>query len=150
MGDFREEFARLYDYAEQLKTTNPGTTVSIRTSKNTIPGKEVFMSIYICLGSLKIGWKEGCRRIIGLDGAFLKSVCKGELLSCISKDGNNQMYPIAWAVVDKETKDTWSWFLKCIKHDLELTEGEGLTVMSDMQKGLHLALIDVLPNAEIR
>ncbi|KAH0773284.1 hypothetical protein KY290_010421 [Solanum tuberosum] len=39
------------------------------------------------------------------------------------ENGNNQMYPIAWAVVDKETKDTWSWFLKCIKHDLELTEG---------------------------
>ncbi|KAG5579695.1 hypothetical protein H5410_050322 [Solanum commersonii] len=135
MGDFREEFSRLYDYAEQLKTTNPGTTVSIRTSKNTIPGKEVFMSIYICVSSLKSGWKEGCRRIIGLDGAFLKSVCKGELLSCISKYGNNQMYPIAWA---------------CIKHDLELTKGEGLEVMSNMQKGLHLALIDVLPNAEIR
>ncbi|KAG5600465.1 hypothetical protein H5410_031835 [Solanum commersonii] len=109
MGDFKEEFARLYDYAEQLKTTNPETTVSIRTSKNTIPGK-------------KVGWKEGCRRIIGLDSAFLKSVCKGELLTCISKDGNNQMYLIAWAVVDKETKDTWSLFLKCIKHDLELTE----------------------------
>ena len=125
MGDFREEFSRLYDYAEQLKTTNPRTTVSIRTSKNTIPGKEVFMSIYICLGSLKSSWKEGCRRIIGLYGAFLKGVCKGELLACICKDGNNQMYIIAWAVVNKETKDTWSWFLKCIKHDLELTETEG-------------------------
>ena len=72
MGDFREEFSRLYDYAEQLKTINPGTTLSIRTSKNTIPEKEVFMSIYICLGSLKSEWKEECRRIIGLDGAFLK------------------------------------------------------------------------------
>ncbi|KAF3663808.1 putative (+)-neomenthol dehydrogenase-like [Capsicum annuum] len=82
------------------------------------------------------GWKEGCRRIIGLDGAFLKGVCKGILLSCISKDGNNQMYPVAWVVVDKETKDTWSWFLRCISHDLELEEngGEDLTVMSDMQK----------------
>ena len=35
--DFIKEFARLYDYAEQSKTTNPGTTISIRTSKNTIP-----------------------------------------------------------------------------------------------------------------
>ena len=135
-SDFVEEFSRLYDYAEQLITTNPGTTVSIRTSKNVIPGKKVFISIYICLGALKSGWKEGCRRIIGLDGAFLKGVCKGILLSCISKDGNNQIYPVAWAVVDKETKDTWSWFLRCISHDLEFEENEGggLTVMSDMQK----------------
>ncbi|KAF3653705.1 hypothetical protein FXO38_15522 [Capsicum annuum] len=74
------------------------------------------------------------------------------LLSCISKDGNNQMYPVAWAVVDKGTKDTWSWFLRCIIHDLELEEngGEDLTVMSDMQKGLHLALTNLLPNAEHR
>jgi len=136
ISDFIEEFARLYDYAEELKSTNPGTTVVVRTSKNTIPGKEVFQGIYICLGALKSGWMEGCRRIIGFDGAFLKGVCRGELLSCISKDGNNQMYPVAWAVVNKESKDTWSWFIKCIKHDLELTqtEGEGLTVMSDMQK----------------
>ncbi|XP_049378178.1 uncharacterized protein LOC125842948 [Solanum stenotomum] len=152
MGDFIEEFARLYDYAEELKSTNSETTVVVRTSKNTIPGKEVFQGIYICLGTLKSGWMEGCTRIIGFDGAFLKGVCRGELLSCISKDGNNQMYPVAWAVVNKESKDTWSWFIKCIKHDLELTqtEGEGLTVMFDMQKGLNLALVDLLPNAEIR
>ncbi|KAM3305578.1 hypothetical protein P3S67_012444 [Capsicum chacoense] len=43
--DFIEEFARLYDYAEKLRATNPGTTVSIRTSKNAIPRKEVFMGI---------------------------------------------------------------------------------------------------------
>ncbi|KAM3358873.1 hypothetical protein P3S68_021806 [Capsicum galapagoense] len=54
-GDFVEEFSRLYDYAEQLRTTNPGTTVSIRTSKNVVPGKEVFMGICICFGALKSG-----------------------------------------------------------------------------------------------
>ncbi|KAF3615557.1 hypothetical protein FXO38_35055 [Capsicum annuum] len=47
--------------AKKLRTTNPGTTVSIRTSKKAIPGKEVFIGIYIYLGALKSGWKEGCR-----------------------------------------------------------------------------------------
>nr|AAW28568.1 Putative transposon MuDR mudrA-like protein, identical [Solanum demissum] len=152
MGDFIEEFARLYDYAKELKSTNLGTTMVVRTSKNTIPGKEVFQGIYICLGALKSGWMEGCRRIIGFDGAYLKGVCRSELMSCISKDRNNQMYLVAWAIFNKKSKDTWSWFIKCIKHDLELTqiEGERLTVMSDMQKGLNLALVDLLPNTEIR
>ncbi|KAF3667602.1 putative (+)-neomenthol dehydrogenase-like [Capsicum annuum] len=77
-GDFVEEFSRLYDYVEQLRTTNPGTTVFISTSKNAVLEKEVFMGIYICLGALKSGWKEGCRRIVGLDGAFLKGVCKAK------------------------------------------------------------------------
>ncbi|KAM3309216.1 hypothetical protein P3S67_010960 [Capsicum chacoense] len=60
------------------------------------------------------------------------------------------MHPVAWVVVDKESKDTWSWFLRCISYDLELEEngGKELTVMSDVQKGLHLALTNLLPNAE--
>ena len=37
LGDFTKEFARLNDYAEELKTTNPETIVSIRKSNNTIP-----------------------------------------------------------------------------------------------------------------
>ncbi|KAH0725776.1 hypothetical protein KY284_001641 [Solanum tuberosum] len=55
--DFREEFARLYDYAEQLKTTNPGTTVSIRTSKNIIPGKEcLHLALIDVLSNAEIRW----------------------------------------------------------------------------------------------
>ncbi|XP_070057229.1 uncharacterized protein [Nicotiana tomentosiformis] len=125
MGDYKKEFARLHDYAEMLKSTNPGTIVVIRTSKNAEPGKVVFIGIYVCLEALKTGWLEGFRNIIGFNGTFLKETCKGELFSCISK---------------------------CLKHDLNLTEteGEGLTDMSDMQKGLHLAITQLLPNIEMR
>ncbi|XP_019255044.1 PREDICTED: uncharacterized protein LOC109233618 [Nicotiana attenuata] len=152
LGDYKKEFARIYDYADQLRYTNPGSTVVVKTSKETIPGKEVFVGIYICLHACKVGWLEGCRNVIGFDGAFLKGVCKGELLSCIAKDGNNQMYPVAWAVVEKETKHTWSWFFRCLMHDLQLTEsqGEGLTIISDMQKGLVASVSELLPNAEHR
>nr|XP_009780697.1 PREDICTED: uncharacterized protein LOC104229706 [Nicotiana sylvestris] len=92
------EFSRIYDYADMIRTTNPGSTIVARTSKEIEPSKEIFAGIYICLYALKTCWLEGCRRVIGFDGAFLKGVCKGELLSCISKDGNNQRYHVAWAV----------------------------------------------------
>ncbi|XP_070039944.1 uncharacterized protein [Nicotiana tomentosiformis] len=105
LGDYKMKFARIYDYADMIKTTNPRSTVVVRTSKEIEPGKEVFVGIYICLHALKIGWLEGCRNIIGFDGTFLKGVCKGDPLSCNAKDGNNQMYPVAWAVVEKETKN---------------------------------------------
>ncbi|XP_019240468.1 PREDICTED: uncharacterized protein LOC109220453 [Nicotiana attenuata] len=136
LGDYKQEFARIYDYADMLRSTNPGSTVVVKTSKEKIPSKEVFVGIYICLHAFKVGWLEGCRNFIGFDGAFLKGVCKSEILSCIGKNGNNQMYYVAWAVVEKETKHTWSWFFRCLIHDLQLTEsqGEGLTIISDMQK----------------
>ena len=46
------------------------------------------------------------------------------------------MYPIVWVVVDTETKHSWSWFISYLIADLNLETGEGLIVMSDMQKVL--------------
>lgn len=54
IDDFIQEFARLYDYVEELKSTNPGTIVVVMTSKNTVPGKEVFQGIYFVLEHFKV------------------------------------------------------------------------------------------------
>ena len=83
---------------------------------------------------MKDGWSQGCRRIIGLDGCFLKHTCKGELLTAMGRDANNQMYPIAWAVVKVENYENWAWFLTLVHDDLNLQEGRGLTLISDAQK----------------
>ncbi|WMV07235.1 hypothetical protein MTR67_000620 [Solanum verrucosum] len=61
-----------------------------------------------------------------------------------------QSDPIVWAVVDKETKHSWSFFINYLKEDLQLGTGQGLTVMLDMQKGLQAAVGELLPNAEVR
>ncbi|GKD49269.1 hypothetical protein Tco_1278245 [Tanacetum coccineum] len=52
----------------------------------------------------------------------------------IRRDGNNQMYQIAWAVVSVENKDNWAWFLSLLQEDLELGYGGGLTLISDGYK----------------
>lgn len=83
---------------------------------------------------MKEGFKQGCRRIIGLDGCSLKGPTQGQLLAAVSKDPNNQMYPIAWAVVEIENNRTWKWFNELLKEDLELQDGDGLVVVCDMQK----------------
>ncbi|KAF2283799.1 hypothetical protein GH714_015971 [Hevea brasiliensis] len=83
----------------------------------------------------------GCRKIIGLDGCFLKGPRKGKCLVAISKDRNNQMFPIALAIIDLETKVTWKWFIKVLKLDLDLRNGD---------KGLIPAIEKELPKAEHR
>ncbi|KAK8595124.1 hypothetical protein V6N13_016031 [Hibiscus sabdariffa] len=57
-------------------------------------------------GALKQGWIEGCRPFIGVDGCFLKTVSKGALLVAIGRDRNNQMFSVAWAVVEGEGKES--------------------------------------------
>ncbi|CAI9293987.1 unnamed protein product [Lactuca saligna] len=63
---------------------------------------------------------------------------KGELLTTIGRDANNQVYPIAWAVVDVENKSNWTWFLELLIGDLDLIDGRGLVVISDQHKILQL------------
>ena len=134
LGDWKMEFSRLCDYADMIKHTNPGTSCWVRTDRESRPGKTLFVYFFVCFDALKRGWLEGCRKIIGFDGCFLKGSCKGELLVAVGRNGNQQMFPIAWAVVDIETKHSWSFFLKYLIEDLNLGTGHGLTVMSDMQK----------------
>ena len=83
---------------------------------------------------MKEGWKLGCRKIIALDGCFLKKPNFGELLTAVGRDGNNHIFPVAWAVVTVENKDNWSWFLELLGDDLEIPNGFGLTIMSDQHK----------------
>lgn len=103
-------------------------------------GKNLFQYFYVCFDALKKGWLEGCRNIIGLDGCFLKGSCKGELLVAVGRNGNQQMFSIAWAIVHHETKHSWRWFLGHLIEDFQLGEGHDLTVMSDMQKVNNLFL----------
>jgi hypothetical protein len=82
-----------------------------------------------------LGFKAGYRKFIGLDGCFSKGACQGELLCAIARDANNQMYPLAWAVVEQETSDTWEWFLGLLIKDLDINDsGAGWVFISDKQK----------------
>ncbi|GKD75108.1 hypothetical protein Tco_1333390, partial [Tanacetum coccineum] len=85
---------------------------------------------------LKDGWKAGCRRVIGIDGSFLTHTCKGELITAMGRDVNNQMFPVAWAVVGVENTNNWAWVLSLLSDDLDLDDGDDATIISDGHKGL--------------
>ncbi|GJV75696.1 hypothetical protein Tco_1507280 [Tanacetum coccineum] len=76
--------------------------------------------------------------------------CQGELLAAIGRDGNNQIYPIAWAVVQVESTESWEWFIKSLTKDLGLADGHGITFISDGHKGLIQAVRRVVPRVEHR
>ena len=93
-GGLIEHYGRLWDYRRALLDSNPGSTCELDVEE-TSSGNVYFKRFYICFKGVKEGWMQGCRRIIGLDGCFLKHTCKGELLTAMGRDANNQMYPIA-------------------------------------------------------
>lgn len=149
-GNFITEYGVVQGYANYLKSVNPNNTVVVVSEKKTrMPDSPiVFQRMYVCLDVLKDGFKKGCRKVIGIDGTWLKGVCKGVLLVVVAKDGNGQMFPIAWAIVDCESHETWTWFLKLVIKDLELGDGEGVTILSDKHKGILSAVAQLLPKVE--
>ncbi|XP_024013207.1 uncharacterized protein LOC112087530 [Eutrema salsugineum] len=74
----------------------------------------------------------------------------GQLLAAIGCDANNQFFPVAWSVVKKENTDSWVWFIKHLKHDLQLQDGSGFTIISDRQKCLINAVDQELSKVEHR
>ncbi|GJS94482.1 multidrug resistance-associated protein 5 [Tanacetum coccineum] len=100
--------------------------------------------------ALKGGLLTRCRRVIGLMVVFENHNGKGNLLSAVGRDGNNQIYPIAWAVVSVENKDNWVWFMELLISDLGLPSGQGLTIISDQHNGIIEAAKQVMPMAEHR
>ncbi|GKV40182.1 hypothetical protein SLEP1_g47850 [Rubroshorea leprosula] len=148
-GNFKDEYAMLPSYGAYLSSLNPSNTIEIVKDRNE-NGECVFKRIYVCLGVVKEGWKNGCRYVLGVDGYFLKGVCKGVLLSAVGRDGNNQMYPMAWAIVQGENMDSWEWFFWLLRTDLNLDSGKNFTLISDEHVGIKHARDAVLPDSEHR
>ncbi|XP_047173523.1 uncharacterized protein LOC124841314 [Vigna umbellata] len=145
-GDFKEQYIRLYDYANELLRANPGSTIKLKVEPN--EDNRIFKRMYVCLKGCKDNFVS-CRPIIGLDGCFLKEKYGGELLTAVARDGNEQMCPLAYAVVEVENKDNWQWFLELLIDDLGGQElYSTITYISDQQKGLVLALQELLPGVE--
>lgn len=131
--EYADQFAHLRGYVREIEKTNQGTTVVLETIPNAAK-EDVFDRFYVCFEKLRSSWSGTCRPIIGLDGTFLKVATKGILLTAVGHDGNNQIYPIAWAVVQGENSDTWLWFIKRLKHDLNLGDGRKFVLLSDSSK----------------
>ncbi|GJZ06740.1 mutator type transposase [Tanacetum coccineum] len=88
------------DYCEALKKANPNTTVKVDVYRAHNPQENVrrFKRIYVCLGALKEGFRASGRQLLGLDGAFMKENYPGQLLTAVSVDVNNGIYPVAYGI----------------------------------------------------
>ncbi|XP_057808582.1 uncharacterized protein LOC131023057 [Salvia miltiorrhiza] len=150
-GSVINEFKMLEAYIQILKEKNPGSRCELQLSKEAAErGARVFRRLFVMLDACKRNWLIGCRPIICLDGCHLKSLSGGVLLTAVGKDANDQIMPLAWAVVSKENKVNWTWFMSLMKAELELKDGESVTIISDMQKGLINVVELILPQAEHR
>jgi hypothetical protein len=142
-GSHKEQYRRIRDYCTEVLRTNRGSSVLLKTDVENLSDREierpgrslnpVFERLYVCLDACKKGFVH-CRPFIGVDACHLKGPYGGQLIAAIARDPNEQFFPLAFAVVEAETKDSWTWFLLQLIEDVNASSERTLTFISDEQK----------------
>ncbi|KAG7592786.1 Zinc finger PMZ-type [Arabidopsis thaliana x Arabidopsis arenosa] len=133
----------LNTYLHLLKTSNPGTITEVLTSVDK-KGNKLFKYLFFALGASIAGIKY-LRKVVVIDGTQLKGRFKGCLVAASGQDGNMQIYPIAFGVVDNENEDSWVWFFTKLK-DI-VPDEEELVFVSDRHAAIISGLKTVYPLA---
>ncbi|XP_058781151.1 uncharacterized protein LOC131655272 [Vicia villosa] len=146
-GDSSKQFSMLWSYGAELRRASAGNTFKINTTSFAPGLKPRFERCYISFDGTKKALTKACRPFIGLDGCHLKHKYGGILFIAVGRDPNDQYLPVAFAVVESETKDSWSWFMKLLIEDI----GDGRwCFISDQQKGLVQVFEEEYPAYEHR
>ncbi|KAK1553838.1 hypothetical protein Q3G72_004277 [Acer saccharum] len=73
-------------------------------------------------------------------GYLMRPTWRSTALSSVSLVANSGLFPLAFCICEKETQDSWEWFLNDLKDFLNCPTNRNLTFMSDRQKGVIAAL----------
>jgi hypothetical protein len=75
------------------------------------------------------------RPIISIDGTLLTGKYKGTLMIVVGITAKSHLLPLAFALVEGENNESWSWFLTLIRKEV-LGPGRSICMISDRHRGL--------------
>ncbi|CAK8574527.1 unnamed protein product [Lathyrus sativus] len=133
-GSSEEGFYQLPSYCEEIKKTNPGSVAEVFTTCADNRFQRLFVSFYASIH----GFVNGCLPVVALGGIQLKSKYLSTFLSATSFDADGGLFPLAFAVVDVENDESWTWFLSELHKALEVNIECMLEIifLSDGHKGI--------------
>ncbi|XP_065852582.1 uncharacterized protein [Euphorbia lathyris] len=135
-GSYKEAYNQLPLFCEKITETNPGSFATFTTKEDSS-----FHRLFVSFHASLYGFLQGCRPLIFLDSIPLKSKYQGTLLAATAADGDDGVFPVAFAVVDTESDDNWHWFLLQLK--AALSTSCPLTFVADRQKGLKESIDEI-------
>ncbi|XP_058784277.1 uncharacterized protein LOC131659052 [Vicia villosa] len=115
-GNWDESYKKLPHYLTALQTYAPDTISILETLPTHAPdgtrvqGNGIFHRLFWAFQPCIRGFAY-CKPILQIDGNCLYGKYKGTLLMDVAQDGNNNIFPVAFAIVEGETAAGWSFFL---------------------------------------
>ncbi|XP_042483005.1 uncharacterized protein LOC122063347 [Macadamia integrifolia] len=135
-GSPKDSYSYLLAYGRMVLAKMPGSLFKIQYQEmRDLSGNPIFKRVFVSFKACVSGFVKGCKPLIGVDGCHLKGRYRGILLSAVSYDGNNEIFPVTYVVVEVECKDSCLFFLECLYEALGMiTDDMALTFMLDKQK----------------
>ncbi|XP_020587097.1 uncharacterized protein LOC110029241 [Phalaenopsis equestris] len=140
-GSWDDSYAMLPEYLNVVQEANPGTFMQLLTNEKGEVREfhRLFWSFNACIEGFR-----NLRPMIAVDSAELHGKYAGNFLVATGVDGNDSLFPLAFAITESETESTWTWFLGCIRQCL--TNRVDVTIISDRGRGLMEAVKAVYPS----
>ncbi|XP_042988044.1 uncharacterized protein LOC122315859 [Carya illinoinensis] len=135
-GSYKEAYNQLPFFCEKIMETNPGSLANFTTKEDSS-----FHRLFVSFHASLYGFQQGCRPLLFLDSISLKSKYQGTLLAATAADGDDGVFPVAFAVVDAESDDNWHWFLLQLRS--ALSASRPITFVADRQKGLRESIASI-------
>uniref|UniRef100_A0A0A8ZA30 MULE transposase domain-containing protein n=1 Tax=Arundo donax TaxID=35708 RepID=A0A0A8ZA30_ARUDO len=107
-GSYEASYCNLPCVLDVLNSNNPGTYTTFQDIEGEEGGevftmfKRAFIASGPCISSF-----HHCRPLLCVDGTFLIGKYKGQILTDVGVDANNQILPVAFAFVESENKESW-------------------------------------------
>ncbi|XP_058761084.1 uncharacterized protein LOC131634432 [Vicia villosa] len=119
-GNWEGSFKKLPRYLTTLQTYAPDTVSILETlpahalDGTRVQGNEIFHRLFWAFQPCIRGFSY-CKPILQIDGTWLCGKYKGTMLMVVAQDGNNNIFRVAFAIVEGETAAGWSFFLRNLR-----------------------------------
>ncbi|XP_060202735.1 protein FAR1-RELATED SEQUENCE 4-like [Lycium barbarum] len=123
-----------------IKLRNPGTVANIKWTAG-----NKFKYAFFAYGASIEGWKH-CRPVMMVNATFLKSKYRGVLMIAVAKDGNNNIFPLAFGIADSENNESYRWFFRHVKKVFGTRKD--LSILSDRHASIATAIKELYPDTK--
>ncbi|XP_016165300.1 uncharacterized protein LOC107607919 [Arachis ipaensis] len=142
-GDWEESYNHIPRWIIGVQLYMLGTIAVLRTSPvkagNMVDGMKVFFHRLFWTFSPCIETFKYCKPLISIDDTHLYGKYRGILLMAIAQDGNSNILPVAFGLVEGKNTDSWKFFLSHLRH--HVTPQAGILVISDHHNAIKAALL---------
>ncbi|XP_058750748.1 uncharacterized protein LOC131623742 [Vicia villosa] len=119
-GNWEDSYKRLPYFLYALQIYAPGTVTILETlpaqspDGTSLQGNVIFHRLFWAFRPCVQGFSY-CKPIPQIDGTWLYGKYKGTMLMVVAQDGNSNIFPVAFALVEGETAGGWGFFLRNLR-----------------------------------